>query len=70
MQPRHLRNVVVWVGVIAVAAGMWFFVGRRRLHLIDPPTFLIFVAIATAALTALLWWEMSRRDPSDDSDRR
>lgn len=68
MRNRHLRNLVVWIGVVMVAAGLWFAAARPRLHFIDPGAFLILVALAAAVLTALLWWE-KRTDETPPPDR-
>ncbi|MGE0714614.1 MAG: hypothetical protein AB7P02_04150 [Alphaproteobacteria bacterium] len=61
---RGRINAVVWIGVLAVVAGLWFFGVRTRVHLIDPLEFIVLVAVAAAFLTALMWWEMLKsRDP-------
>jgi|JI10StandDraft_1071094.scaffolds.fasta_scaffold795792_2 hypothetical protein len=53
-------NAIVWCGVLLVAAALWFFGARTRLHLVDPLAFIALVAVAAAVLTGLLWWEMRR----------
>ncbi|BBK34797.1 hypothetical protein EDC65_2714 [Stella humosa] len=53
-------NAIVWVGVLLVTAGLWFFGARTRLHLVDPLSFIVLVAVAALLLTVLLWWEMLR----------
>ncbi len=72
MTPRT-RNLIVWTVVVAVAAGVWFFAARIRLHFIDPRTFLVVVAVAAATLAALLWWEIAsgpddKPQPAPDPD--
>ena len=65
------RNGVVWAVVVAIAAAIWFFAARTRLHFIDPVLFLVVLAIAAAGLTALLWWEIVADDsppPSSTGD--
>ncbi len=65
------RNVLVWAVVVAISAAIWFFAARTRLHFIDPVLFLVFLAIAAAGLTALVWWEIVADDsppPSSTGD--
>lgn len=57
---RGRINAIVWCGVLLVAAGLWFFGARTRLHLVDPLAFIALVGAAAAVLTGLLWWEMGR----------
>ncbi len=68
MKPRT-RNLIVWGGVLAIVALIWLLAVRQGLHFRDPVAFLIVVAGAALALTALLWWEIAgeRSDtaPSD-----
>lgn len=65
---KRTINAVVWAGVLAVVAGLWFFSARTRLHLVDPLSFITVVAVAAAVLTALLWWEMRKNaeDPAPE----
>jgi hypothetical protein len=61
VKPAH-RNLLVWGVAAAIAAAIWFFAARPRLHFIDPTLFLLILAAAAAALTALLWWEIAGDD--------
>lgn len=63
MHRYHLRNLIVWLGVIAVAAAVWLFAVRTSLHFVDPGRFLVLVAVAAGALTVLLWWEKRHPEP-------
>jgi hypothetical protein len=56
------RNLVIWAGVAVVVLGLWFFAARTRLHLVDPMTFIVYVAVAAACLAALFWWGLAGRD--------
>lgn len=64
---KTLRNLVVWIGVVAISLVLWYFSARVNLHFIDPMTFLGYVVTAAAAMTALLWWEISAGE-DDDTD--
>lgn len=55
---RRKRNLIVWAGVATISVVLWYFTARVNLHFIKPMQFLIYVAIAAAAITALLWWEV------------
>lgn len=59
------RNLLIWIGAGTIAFGLWAFSARTRLHLVDPLTFIIYVAIAALGLTALLWWGLAERDPAE-----
>jgi len=61
------RNVMIWIGTAAIAFGLWFFAARTRLHLIDPLTFIGYVAVAALGLTALLWWGLAAQDPGENA---
>ncbi len=63
MTPRT-SNLIVWGGVLAIVVVIWLLAVRRSLHFSDPVAFLIVVAGAALALTALLWWEIAS-DPTD-----
>lgn len=60
--PKTRVNLIMWCAVLLVCGGLWFFGVRTRLHLVDPLSFIGLVAVAAAALTALLWWEMGTGD--------
>ena len=64
MKPMTRRNLLVWSGVLAIVATIWFFASRARLQFVDPSMFLVILAAAAAALSMLLWWEVA----SDDTD--
>lgn len=61
------RNLVVWIGVAAILAAVWYFGARPRLHFTNPAGFLALLVAAAAALTGLLWWELAT---ADEDDRR
>ncbi len=70
---RTMRNIIVWLGVITISLILWYFTARVNLHFIRPMQFLAYVAVAAAAMTALLWWEVSSgrsTDGDDDSGAR
>jgi di/tricarboxylate transporter len=56
------KNLVIWGGVALVALGLWFFAARTREHLVDPMTFIAYVAVAAACLTGLFWWGLAGPD--------
>jgi hypothetical protein len=69
------RNLVIWVAVIVVAAALWFFAARTRLHLVDPLAFIAYVAVAALCLTALFWWGLAgtyrdRNGPKGQEEKR
>ena len=53
------RNIIVWIGVAAVLAVVWFLGAQPRLHFINPIGFLALLVAAAGALTGLLWWELA-----------
>ncbi|MBX6368003.1 MAG: hypothetical protein IRZ04_08480 [Rhodospirillales bacterium] len=59
------RNLLLWLGVALIVAGLWYFVARVRLHLIDPLAFIAWIAGAAAALTALFWWGLAGGSDDD-----
>lgn len=59
------RNLLLWLGVALVVAGLWYFAARVRLHLVDPLAFIAWVAAAAAGLTALLWWGLAGGSDDD-----
>lgn len=61
-----MRNFIVWAGAILIGVTLWWFTARVSLQFIDPTSFVVAIAIAAAALTALLWWEIAV-DPDDDT---
>ncbi|RAH99148.1 hypothetical protein DLJ53_21610 [Acuticoccus sediminis] len=63
-----MRNLAVWAGTIAVGVVLWWFTARVSLQFIDPAGFLVAIAIAAAALTALLWWEIATSDGDAAAD--
>ncbi len=68
MSPARI-NAVVWCVVLLVAAGLWFFAARTRLHMVDPLSFIAVVGVAAAVLTALLWWEMASGPEDEGKDQ-
>ena len=66
---RGTRNLLTWIAVAAVVAGLWFFAARVRMHLVEEGRFLIVVAIAAAVLTALYWWGIAARDDAPEPER-
>lgn len=64
------RNLLLWLGVAVIVAGLWYFAARVRLHLVDPLAFIGWVAVAAAGLTALLWWGLAGGSDDDmDSEK-
>ena len=63
------RNMIVWIGVAAVLAVVWYLGARPRLHFINPIVFLALLVAAAGALTGLLWWELATGDEEDDPRR-
>lgn len=59
------RNLMVWIAVLVIVAVIWFLAARTHLQFVDSTMFLMVIAGAAAALTALLWWEIAT-DSSDD----
>lgn len=64
---NNLRNALVWLAVALTCLVLWYFTARLRLHFLRPGEFLAYVAVAAAALTALLWWEVASRPDDDDT---
>jgi hypothetical protein len=69
------RNLLIWAGVIAVVLGLWLFAARTRLHLVDPLTFIGYVAVAALCLTGLFWWglagsEQEKNGPEGQEEKR
>ncbi len=54
---RSTRNMIVWVGTVAVCVILYWTAARTNLHFIRPLLFLGYVAVAAAAITPLLCWE-------------
>ncbi len=63
------RNLLAWIAVAAVAAGLWYFGARVRLHLVDERSFVAVVALAALALTALYWWGIATLGDAPGSQR-
>jgi hypothetical protein len=61
------KNILLWVGVGAIALALWYFAARTRLHLVDPLAFIGWIAGAAAGLTALLWWGLAGKDDEKSS---
>ncbi len=62
------RNMVVWTGVAAILAAVWYFGARPRLHFINPAGFLALLVVAALALACLLWWEIATADENHRQD--
>lgn len=65
-----MRNFIVWAGTILIGVTLWWFTARVSLQFIDPTGFVVAIAIAAAALTVLLWWEIAGGPDDDTADTR
>lgn len=63
-----MRNLIVWTGVVTISLVLWYFTARVNLHFIRPMEFLVYVAIAAAGTTALLWWEVALSKDGNEDD--
>ena len=51
----HARiNAIVWCVVLLVAAGLWFFAARTRLHMVDPLSFIAVVGVVNGFVLGAL----------------
>lgn len=65
-----MRNFIVWVGTILIGVTLWWFTARVSLQFADPIGFVVAIAIAAAALTVLLWWEIAGTPDDNTADSR
>lgn len=69
---RTTRNIVVWAGTLAICLVLYWTAARTNLHFIQPLRFLLYVALAATAMTALICWEFigsaRERDQSPQSE--
>lgn len=54
---RITRNAIVWAGTFAICLLLFWTAARTNLHFIQPLRFLVYVALAAIAMTALICWE-------------